>query len=363
MVYNFDDFRTLKNKFNLFFLFGEEDFFVYQAYRKILNELTLELSPTTQIFDGDEIKNEPSILDKLESIFSSGLFAQPKILVFKSFEKLFEKKPKRYDTYFLKDDFLKLVNNLEKSIYIIFISFDSELNGIGKKLKSANNETERIKIINAVKFPFNILLEKAICFEFPKVYESQLRSILKKFFVEAGFTIEDPAIDFIIEHTEPNLWFLHSEFEKVVAYCQDRHNITFQDVQRIISQNKTSSVFDLVSAVADSNLQKSIEILLRILSTSRQEILITSQLLKFFRNLLIIADLSKTNNNRECLAKEIAVSPYFFDDYLNGLKNYAKPKIQFAINQLVSLDYALKSTTSEPLYLLIQLLTKIISPN
>lgn len=363
MVYNFDDFRTLKSKYNLFFLFGEEDFFVYQAYRKILSELSLELSPTIQIFDCDEMKNEPSILDKLESNFSSGLFAQPKILVFKAIEKLFEKKSKGNDKYFLENNFQKLVDNIEKSIYIIFISFDSILNGIDKKLKSANNEIEKIKIVNAVKFPFNFLLEKAASFEFSKVYESQLRSILKKFFVEAGFTIEEPAIDFIVEHTEPNLWFLHSEFEKVITYCQNSHNITFQDVHQIISQNKTSTVFDLVSAVANATLPKSIEILQWILLTSRQEILITSQLLKYFRNLLVITDLSKTNNNREFLAKEIGVSPYFFNDYLIGMKNYPKPKIQYAINQLVSLDFALKSTTSEPLHLLTELLTKIITHN
>lgn len=363
MVYNFDDFQNLKNKSNLFFLFGEEDFFVYQAYRRILNDLTVDLSPDTRFFDGDEMKNEPSFLDKFESIFSSDLFAQPKILVFKAIEKLFENKSKKNDKHLLENDFRKLVSNLGESIYVIFISFEPVLNGIGKKLKSAKNETEKVKIINAFKFPFGFLLEKAVCFEFPKVYQSQLRSILRKFFVEAGFIIDDLTIDFILEHTEPNLWFLHSEFEKIITYCHDRHNITFQDVQQIISQNKTSSVFDLVSAVANANLSKSIEILQQILLTSRLEILITSQLLKYFRNLLIITDLSKTNKNSKFLAKEIAVSPYFFNDYLIGLKNYTKPKIQFTINQLVSLDCTLKSTSSEPLHLLTELLTKIISPN
>ncbi|MGQ9818509.1 MAG: DNA polymerase III subunit delta [Candidatus Kapaibacteriales bacterium] len=363
MVYNFDDFQVLKDKSNLFFLFGEEDFLVYQAYRKILNTLISELSPSIEIYDADEIKNEPNILDKLENIFSSGLFAQPKIIVFKNIEKLFGNKSKKNDKQFIENVFRKLVRNLESRIFIIFISFDSVVNEISSKLKSIKNESEKIKVISDVKFPFNFLLENAVSFEFPKVYESQHRSFLKKFFVEAGFTIDDLAIDFVIEHTDPNLWFLFSEFEKIITFCKNKPNISLLDVQQTITQNKTNSVFDFISAVANANLTKSIEIIQQLLLISRQEVLITSQLLKYFRNLLVISDLWKTNKSREFLAKEISVNPYFLNDYLIGLKNYTKPKIHFAINQLVSIDYALKSTTSKPLHLLTELLTKIMSPN
>lgn len=361
MVYNFEEYKSLKDKSNLFFLFGEEDFFVYRAYKKILEEFSNNNKISIQIVDCEELKKEDSLFDLLENMFSIGLFGERKVVVFKSIEKLFPGKSKKTNDQLLESKFRKSITNLENGIFIIFISYDSSLYGIGKKLKSQLNDNDRAKFLANIKFPFNFLLDVAICFEFPKVYESQYRSILKGFFSEAGYSIDDSAIDFILSHTESNLWSIYSEFEKITIYFNKTSNITLNNIQRLIVGNKTNSVFDLVNYVAQRNLNKSIEVLQQILSTSHQEILITSQLLKYFRNLLVVSDLTKSKQSNELIAKEIGVSPYFFRDYLIGLKNYTKSKIQQALSDIISVDYTLKSSTTAPIFLLTELLIKIIS--
>lgn len=360
MIYNFEELQAVKNKSNIYFLFGEEDFFIFRSYRKLIEELKFEVNFAIEIYDCEEIGNEDNIGNFLENIFSLGLFGEKKLIVLKSIEKLFQGKTKKGVEESLINKFRKLISNSSKDLYLVFISFDSSLYGLKRKLNSIKNNTDKVKFLSSQRFPFDILLELGVCFEFPKIYQSQYRFELRRFFKEAGYEIDEPALDLIVSQTELNLWALYSEFQKVTIFLKDKKKISLFDVRQIISAGRTKSVFNLITNVAKRNLSEALETMQSILSTSRQEILVTNQLLKYFRNLLVVIDFVQTNHTKEQIAREIGISPYFFDDYAQGAKNYSKTEIQKTIEDIINVDNSLKTSSVNPLYLFTELLIKII---
>lgn len=336
-------------------LFGEEDFLVYDAYKKIVAKFLNENPDSTiEVVDVDELKDKNEFKDVLEKAIMPNFFSSSKLCVIKNIEKIFSKKGKKDKLEPHETMFKKVLSNPPETCVFLFITFENSLFGISKKVQKDS------KTIESLKFPFDLLLGNHYWIEFPKVNENQIRSWVANRLKELDYIAEPETIDFLLANTNPNLWEISTELEKIFAYMGDEHKIKLEDIRNVLSGSRDINIFQISSLISQRRVAETIDFVNNVLNTSRQELLLLTIILKFFKNLLILTEIAKQNSDRTQMAKAIGVSPYFLNDYLIGLRNYSKSEIEKAIREIVKVDHQLKSSSKDTKYLFIVLLTNIM---
>ncbi|MFN3269556.1 MAG: hypothetical protein CH6_2371 [Candidatus Kapaibacterium sp.] len=336
-------------------LFGEEDFFVFEAYGNIVKKFTNDFPDAlVEVFDVDEVRSKEDFIDILEKTIQPSFFSSNKLFVFKNIEAIFSKKSKKDKAEPHEVLFSKVILNPPEGNFYIFITFESSMFGISKKWQKDK------KALDLVKFPFDLLLGKHYWIEFPKVYENQIRAWVIQRIKEKNYLADPEVIDFFLANTNPNLWEINTELEKIFAYLGERKKLTIDDLLTVLTGNRDINIFEITSLVAQRKVAESIVFINKVLNVYRQELLILSVLLKFFRNLLVLSELSKQKLDNSQLAKAIGVSPFFMNDYLIGLKNYTKFEIENAIREIVKVDHLFKASSKDSKYLFFVLLSNIM---
>ncbi|MCX7879144.1 MAG: DNA polymerase III subunit delta [Ignavibacteria bacterium] len=342
---------------NLFFFFGNEQFLVFDAYQQVRNRLVKEYKVEILVFDAEEEKSKEKLIDSLLFLRDEDFFLSKKLLVIKNIEKIYpiQSKKKKLDNFDLV--FAEVLETKVFGNFIVVLSYDDKLSGLAKELSKNKNACENFA------FPFDFLFGGGAWFEFPKLSQQQIRSWLSKELARRDIVAEPAVVDFLLENSNFNLWELNSELEKIKSYLGEKKNLSISELTKIHSNTKETNVFEIISFVAQKDLDNSIKLVQLVIKKSHQELLLLSLLLKFFKNLLFLFDEIKTTRDRTLLAKSIGVQPYFMNDYFEGIQNYSKKEAEKAINYIVQADFLLKSSTIDPVNLLVFMLSKIIKPN
>ncbi len=339
-------------------IFGEEDYLVYQAYYEYLSLFQNYFSNIEiETFDFEDIKSNEELVDIIDKHSVPTFFTTTKLITFKRIEKFFNKKGKKSKIEPGEIALKRLLLNPLDNVFLLFISFEESLCGFTKKFLKDRNSTE------SLMFPFSVLLSKYYWIEFPKLSANQIPAWVKSELNKLGYTIDKEALDFFLINTNPNLREVHNELEKVCAYLGDKKHITLDVLTSVLSGNKEINIFKITSMIARKDIANSFLFIDRILSVSKQELLLLNIIFKYFRNLLILFEIFKQTNDKAVLAKSIGVSPYFLDDYLVGIKNFTKGEVESALIEIVKIDHQLKISSKDPKFLFFTLLKKILTPN
>ncbi len=354
---DFNKLLATKELPNVITFFGEEDFLVFEAYKKFLQKVTSE-NTTVEIYDFEETKSKDKLHDILLNLESNSLFASRRIVVFKRLESIYTAKQKK-DSRHPADILLeRILLNMPSSVTSIFISFDSSLFGLSKKLAKASKATDELKKLH---FPFNILLANHHWFEFPKLNESQIKKWVKARFEEYGFRPYEEVIETLLNNCNPNLWELSSEIEKISLSLSQSKELTPQHISLVISGMKEENVFQLIKYIARKDIANALVLTEKLMDYQNQQILIVTLLFRFFKNLLILTEESEKIKDNSALARAIGVPVFFFDDYAQGMRNYSQDEILKAINFITQTDLAMKSSSEDPKLLLNLLLYNILN--
>lgn len=151
-------------------------------------------------------------------------------------------------------------------------------------------------------------------------------------------SIEECALDYIIDATNGNMSKIVNELSKITAYCVNEELITIDIVTNLVSNTSEYAIFMLTNAIDNknySNYQKILNDLIK--SQSQAEIF--SYMGKYFKRMQYIA-LSKNDDE---LAKILNIKPYAIK---MSRQNITKNGIKFYINlyeKYVTLDHKIKS--------------------
>ncbi len=350
---------TLKNLLsqkklpNVITLFGEEQFLVYYAYKQIYDKLLSDDTSKIFIFDPEDNSKNISLFDLLVDFNSPDFFGGNKILVIKKPEKIYSQKVKKEKLEPAEELFKRIVLSPPSNGFLVVLSFDTNLFGITKKIKSDRNALKNLR------FPFYELLSNHPWIEFPKMTLGQIKDWISNKFIEDGIKCEDGVVEYLLDILNLDLWEIDSEIQKIKTFLGPNKKLTLFEVAQISSGNKEFNVFEITSLLAKKDFEKTFIFLEKILKISNQGILLNSIILKFFKNLLILTEEIKRSKDKFFLAKSIGVNPYFFDDYFIGLENYSKEEIIEIIKELVNLELQLKSSSKDEVYLFETILLRI----
>lgn len=338
-------------------MFGEEEFLIEEDYNSLIQSI---LKDPSFSYDFEVLDGEHATPDRIAQSCTTFPFVAPvRVVVVNHFEKVFagSSTKKGLD----KTPFGRYLESPQPSTFLLLKVFDDSLKGMMSAKSSMASDPKSAKKVKSAKFPFNVLIEKYDCIEYPRIYESAIPKWIAQRVKSIGKSIDDDAVEFLAAHVHPNIRMIINDIEKLIIHIGEAGSITLEDVKFIVGASREYNVFELQNAIGQRNLAKTVEILAKMLSADRQEMLIMAVLNKYFITLFKLIELSRDVSDKYTIAAQIGVSPFFVQDYMTAIKKYSPNDIEQAFVIMAETDEKLKSTSTDSLALLQQMLVRIMA--
>lgn len=350
-----ESFINNKISYPIILLFGDDEFSREEVQNKLLAHYIADENDkfNLDIFDAEEI----DVNSLVNLCRSYPMMGDKRVVLVKRFEKLFSGRiSKKVET---SSPFISYLNEPLDSTFLILVASIDGAKDFYKNFKSSNKEAFQKKV-SSLKFPFKQLISQHAWMEFPRIYESEYPKWVESRFNKNNKSIQPEALEILVSRTKQNLRDLNNEVEKILLATEDKREITLKDVSFLTGSTREFTVFELQKSIAERNISKAIKILNNILSVDRQEMLMIAIFSKFFINLLKISDEFRNGAPPQVLASKLGISTYQFNDYVIALKNYLPEDIENAITSLCNTDLKMKSSISDGLMVMQNMLFDIM---
>jgi len=345
-----------KNIPKIIFLFGEEEFLLEEAYGKLLAFFLSDDKGYSEY----EVKDGES--ESLNEVVSScnifPFISKRRVVAVNNFDKYFSGRVSKKTEQ--SSPIASYLKSPQDTTVLILKGNVKKLNGLSTGLASKTNKQKAEKIMSGAGFPYGILLNNYEWVEFPKVYDNQMPSWVTRRFKSKGKVITAEAASMLVMYANPNLRDLSSEIDKILLYIAERKEITADDINFLVGENREYNVYELQKAIGKRDLPLALKILENMLTTDRKEMLIMTVLINYFTALLKLIEESVSNSDRYKLASSLGINPMFVSEYLNVLKLYTTGEIENAFDALTEADVTLKSKSTNSIYLMQKMLMKIM---
>lgn len=162
-------------------------------------------------------------------------------------------------------------------------------------------------------------------------------------------TIEADADSLLQLYCGSDLNRLSNEIDKLVDYDPDITKIT---VEKLVDAGFWGTIFELTDALSEKRSKKALDLLLKMLDSGEKEIYLVSMLARQVRNLLIVKDLSEHRLSESEIVGKTHLHPFVIKKSLSQSRNFTKNQLLTLHGNLVGLDLAMKSTSTDPRILL-----------
>ena len=188
--------------------------------------------------------------------------------------------------------------------------------------------------------PFKAI-SKGIVFTADKLRDYQVKTWIPQFCHLKGRSIDNAAVDMLVDLLGADLILIHNELEKMFITVKDEF-IRQHHVEQQVGFNREYNVFELQSALGMKDFNRSIQIAHQMgVKAERGEIhRIVPVLFGFFNKVMSTHYLAGKSDQE--LASELGVNPYFVKDYRTAARNYNLNSLENALGQIKFLDLRLK---------------------
>jgi len=217
-----------------------------------------------------------------------------------------------------------------------------------------------VKTLNKINFEDNTTvllcvnannLTNAETIDCSSIEKLDLNKYILNYLSKNNLSIQEQALDYIIDATHDNMTQIVNELNKISAYCVDDKVVTMDIVTNLVANSDEYAIYMLTNAIDNKNYTNYQKILNEMLkSQSQSEIF--SYMGKYFKRMQYIS----LNKNDEALAKILNIKPYAIKI---ARQSIAKNGIKFYINlyeKYVDLDYKIKSGKISPVNALYELI-------
>ena len=296
-----------KNYLNLYFLCGEENYYIdkisHHISNKILNDE--EKSFNQVILYGKEIGYNDITSEAKQYPFG----AENRVVIIKEAQHI--RNIEGIDEY--------LKNPLSSTILVICY----------KK-----------KIDKRKKFFKNIIKNNQL-FESNKLYENQVSNWIKNYCLENEISITNEACAILAEHLGIDLTKITNELDKLLLNVESSIEITPSLIEKHIGISKDFNIFELQNSLGKKDVLNSNKIAKFLSANSKNHpfVLTINSIFSFFTKVLIFKQVQ--NLDRIKIASTLKINPYFVTQYQIASKNYSIKQLQYVLQYIK--EYELRS--------------------
>lgn len=182
----------------------------------------------------------------------------------------------------------------------------------------------------------SLVAEKGVVFESKRLKEGLLPRFITTYLRGLGLTIEEHSAQLLAEYVGNNLSRLTSELKKLsLALPRGEKRITSTLIEQNVGISKEYNIFELRSAIAERNTEKVARIVAYMTQNSKQNPVqpIFASLFSYFANLLLAH--YSPRKDAESLTSYLGLrSSWAAKDYITGLRNFSGMKVYRIIHQI-----------------------------
>jgi len=184
-------------------------------------------------------------------------------------------------------------------------------------------------------------IAKGVVYTADKLRDYQIKGWIPQFCHLKGRSIDNAAVDMLVDLLGADLTLIHNELEKMFITVKDEF-IRQHHVEQQVGFNREYNVFELQSALGMKDFNRSIQIAHQMgVRAERGEIHRMVPVLFGFFNKVMSAHYLAGKTDQE-MATELGVNPYFVKDYRLAALNYNMNDLEKALGQIKYLDLRLK---------------------
>jgi len=309
-----------QNKYSpLYFLFGEEAFFIDQIADYIEENA---LSEADKGFNQTVVYGKDvSVKAVLESARRYPMFAQKQVMIVKEAQEISDIGRKTG-----QDQLVTYAKTPVETTVLVFCYKHKKLDG----------RTELYKVLK----------KHAILFQSAKLYDNKIPGWMQQYTKERGVKINARAVQMLAEYVGNNLSGIANALDKILLNFDKEKEITETIVAENVGLSKEFNAFELQNALGNRNVFKSNQIINYFESNPKNNpiIPIISLLFSYFSKILLVHQHRNTPQNE--LAKLLGVNPFFVKDYQTASRNYPISKTVQVIHHIQEADLRSKGVNS-----------------
>ncbi len=177
---------------------------------------------------------------------------------------------------------------------------------------------------------------------FWRLFDSEIPGWIEDKISEGGKDISPQAAHYLFVEVGNSLLDLSGEIEKLLVYTKDRKKVTLQDVEQLIGHSLSDSVFDLLIAITEKNLGRSLEILEKLREAGEKPVGILVKVAKRMRQIACARELMRGKVKRDNIIQEVGLHPFFDRDFPSQIQNFTDKELFNDFHHLLRADWEIK---------------------
>ncbi len=311
----------------IIFLYGEDTYRSSQKLKEIKDKFVKEVDSSgmnLSVLDGAKLKFE----EFNRQVKASPFLARKRMVVIKNL--ISENKSKE-----IQKETVDLLNqeskNEEQANILVFWEETAH-----PKTKSKNALWDR-------------LIKEKFAQEFSPLSAGQLNNWIIKEVEKNKAQIEKNAVTLLAAIVGNDLWQLHNEIEKLINFCP-QFLITTKEVEKLVKAKFDDDIFKLVDSLGNRDKKQALKLISDQLNLGSNEMYLFSMLIRQFRILLLIKNLTQENSQvtKDKIAKELKIHPFVAQKALWQTKNFTFEQLKIIYNMLLDIDFKIKTGSAKP---------------
>jgi len=310
----------------LYIFSGPDDFSIAQELENIKKQSgdPSVLATNTVVLEGKQVG-----LNEFQSACETVPFLADKRLViihgllerFASKERPARSGAKSAGTPVAMETFGEIMNRLPESTVLVLVESDLKTGNPLLKMVAAKARTKNFPLLNA----------------------AELRNWINERVAHEGGSISPGAVNLLARLIGSNLWFMSSEIGKLVLYTDGRP-IEEKDVQTLVSYNQQTSVFSMVDAIVEFNLQKAESTMQQLLKEGATPTSLLAMLNRQMRLIVRIRELKAQKLTQAEMGGRLVISHEFIvRKTLEQAGRYTLPRLKEVYEKMLDTDLAIKT--------------------
>jgi DNA polymerase-3 subunit delta len=160
-----------------------------------------------------------------------------------------------------------------------------------------------------------------------------------------GKRITREAAEYLKDMVGNRLRDLHNEIEKVVVYVGEKPFIELGDVEEVVSEVKTNTIFELTDAIGIRDSREALQILRRMFQAGEAHLRILGMIARQFRLIWKAKQLISEGVSKEEIGKRLKLHHFYLETLFEQSSSFREDNLRKGFRRLLQTDLAMKTTS------------------
>ena len=167
----------------------------------------------------------------------------------------------------------------------------------------------------------------------------------------------------LVEYSDCYMFNIKQEMDKLYLYVGERQEVTVDDIEKVCTKSISVRIFDLINNIAIGNQYLALKNLKEMLILKEPVPKIMFMIIKQIRQLLELKTLLQEGLTlRDCVSI-MKIAPYAGEKMAQQIRNFSMEKLKGILNEMLQLDYKVKTGEIKDIVAVEVLITKLCKKN